>query len=138
MKESIRISWKKRYFRSFSYAEILVSLIVLSLCMEILSQISILLTQIDADNELAQDSIAASQLRTLLILAEDIVVEDDSLSYRLDDQEFEIYLVNRRLIITPGTQILFENIDDAAFEETEDKIYVSVYRNHSVVRLRIY
>ena len=125
-------------YRSFSLYECLIALFVLSFLMEILISVNEVVLQMKEDNELAQDLMAAQQLRILLALAEEVNITDDEITYRLDDQEFELYLVNRRFIITPGTQILFEDIDDIAFEPEEDKTYAYIYKNGDVHKVRIY
>ncbi len=73
-------------------------------------------------------NIAISQLRKTLLLAYDIELSDHSLSFRYQGKGNSLYLVNNHLILTPGTQIIYEDVDDVYFYEADGAIYMEVLK----------
>ena len=62
-----------------------------------------------------QDEIALSQLRHILNAAGSIESDGNSLQFTRKYEPAELYLTNRHLILSPGTQIYLEDIDGAEF-----------------------
>lgn len=90
-----------------------------------------LLPQLLAVDENVQDEIAAAQLRRILMLAYDPCVSSDTLSFTYQGKEMALYETNGHLILTPGTQIFFSEIDSASFEESGEVIYVILRRKNT-------
>ena len=75
-------------------------------------------------DERLQDEIALLQLRKILLISYDIEVSPQVLSFRYQARDMRLSLVNRRLIIQPGTQIFLSEIDGASFLEKDGMIEV--------------
>ncbi|MBR2811098.1 MAG: hypothetical protein IKD69_06940 [Solobacterium sp.] len=75
-------------------------------------------------DERLQDEIALLQLRKILLISYDIEVSPQMLSFRYQARDMRLSLVNRRLIIQPGTQIFLSEIDGASFLEKDGMIEV--------------
>lgn len=116
-------------------AEYLLTLIiVLSLIPITLMSLSILSKTLDS-NELIQDTIATYQLRRTLALSYDAYIEDDVLYFNYQNEERKLSLVNHKLIIQPGTQIIYINIDEANFVQDSNSIILYYTRgNHTYER----
>ncbi len=80
---------------------------------------------ISYDHERISEEIAMMQLRELLLIAYDLNVTKDALYFRYQKEEFRLSLVNRRMILQPGTQIWLNDLDALSFYEKEGNVYVS-------------
>ena len=80
-------------------------------------------------DERLQDEIALLQLRKILLISYDIEVSPQVLSFRYQARDMRLSLVNRRLIIQPGTQIFLSEIDGASFLEKDGMIEVIYSRD---------
>jgi hypothetical protein len=80
-------------------------------------------------DESLQDSIATYQLRRILALSYDPYIEDDTLYFQYRKKEMKLSYVNENIIIQPGTQIIYTNVDSCAFVEGNDAISIVYQRN---------
>ncbi|MBW9212403.1 MULTISPECIES: competence type IV pilus minor pilin ComGF [Terrabacteria group] len=85
-----------------------------------------------------QDEISLAQLRRELLLAKDISIENNQLHYRIGKEEKVLSMVNKKLILQPGTQIFLENLEDISFEESQKKIYLFYRIGHTKRKVGIY
>lgn len=106
---------------------LLTLLIVLSLIPITLMSLSIISTTLKHD-ETIQDTIANYQLRRMLALSYDAYLEDDTLYFTSQNEERRLSLKNNKLIIQPGTQIVYVDIDDAYFIEEGNTFYLTYTR----------
>lgn len=82
-------------------------------------------SRIDYDYSEINDEIAMYQLRELLLIAYDIEIDDDEINFTYQDKTFRLSLINNRLILTPGTQIFLDEVDDLYFTQSDGLIYVN-------------
>ncbi len=75
------------------------------------------------------DQIALYQLREILLIAYDLELSADCLSFIYQNDEFRLSLVNNKLILQPGTQIFLNEIDSLYFYENNDTIHLHYQRN---------
>ena len=80
-------------------------------------------------DESLQDSIATYQLRRILALSYDPYIEDDTLYFQYRKKEMKLSYVNENIIIQPGTQIIYTNVDSCSFVEENDVISIVYQRN---------
>ena len=80
-------------------------------------------------DESLQDSIATYQLRRILALSYDPYIEDDTLYFQYRKKEMKLSYVNENIIIQPGTQIIYTNVDSCSFVEENDVISIIYQRN---------
>lgn len=80
-------------------------------------------------SEVAQDEIAIHQLRRTLILSENIGVTQDILSFLFNNEFNEMVIKNGHSYIQPGTQLVFNNIDDGYFSQEGNLIWINYLRN---------
>ena len=69
-----------------------------------------------------QDLISIHQLETLFLIASITEVNSYEIEFLIGEDTFYLEEVNNRIIISPGTQILFMNVEYVHFEQIEDKI----------------
>jgi len=106
---------------------ILVSLgIVLSL-LPILSLVFKLMLNISLVDEIIQNEIATLQIRRILLIAEEIEVNEDQITYKIDNKLWKIKFINNHVILTPGSQIIYENVSMVRFYEIANEVYINYY-----------
>lgn len=74
------------------------------------------------------DEIALSQLREYLLISYDIRNYNNHLNFIYKNKDFSLNLVNNKLLMQPGTQIILNDIDDLYFENRGNYIYVVYIR----------
>ena len=74
------------------------------------------------------DEIALYQLREILLIAYDVDVSADHIAFFYQNDEFRLSLVNRKLILQPGTQIYLNDIDMLYFYERNNCICIHYER----------
>ncbi len=76
-----------------------------------------------------QDMIATNQLRRILALSYDLYIEEHTLHFQYQTKDMHIGLVNENIIIQPGTQIMYTNVDYCEFIEEENVILICYERD---------
>ncbi len=79
--------------------------------------------------EEVQDEIASLQLRRLFLCAYEIEVSPDAVSFVLDARQMQLLKVNRHIIISPGTQIFYADVDTCEFIVDAGLVYVEFERD---------
>ncbi len=75
-------------------------------------------------------NISIMQLRKILLISYDIEVSNDNLHFSYQNKECDLYLTNNHLIMSPGTQVIYENIDDVRFYINNSSIYLEIERDN--------
>ena len=75
------------------------------------------------------DELALAELREILLISYDMNVYYDSLNFIYQNKEFTLSMVNRKMLLQPGTQIYLNDIDELHFETKGNTIYVMYERN---------
>lgn len=78
-----------------------------------------------------QDSIALLQLRRILSLSSDFKVNSDSLTFTYHQDEMTLCRINGNILLKPGTQFYFMNVDEIEFFENDGCIYTTYSRNEN-------
>ena len=76
------------------------------------------------------DELALAELREILLIAYDMHVSYNSLDFIYQNKDFSLSMVNRKMLLQPGTQIYLNDIDELHFEERGTVIYVIYERNN--------
>ena len=116
--------------KGFVLEQMLVSLMVMISCIPIVLLCFYILHQQVKENQLIQDEIALSQLRHILNISTDFHHAGSSLSMTYQNESYQLYTINHHLILTPGTQIFFQDIDQASFQEKNGYLYVIYTRKN--------
>jgi hypothetical protein len=75
------------------------------------------------------DELALAELREILLISYDMNVTYDSLYFIYQNKQFTLSMVNRKMLLQPGTQIYLNDIDELHFESRGSTIYVGYERN---------
>jgi hypothetical protein len=89
----------------------LIVLMILPLCTYCISAFSPLLS---ADTAV-QDEIGAQQLRRMIALSYDIQVSDSEIDLTYRQKAMRLRLSGENVILTPGTQYCFTDVEDCSF-----------------------
>ena len=76
------------------------------------------------------DEIALSQLREQLLIAYDMSASENELNFIYKNKEFKLSLVNRKLLLQPGSQMYLNDVDNLFFDEKDGCIYVCYERQN--------
>ena len=74
-----------------------------------------------------QDMISSYQLRRILLLSYDIEGSNEALTFEYNNEQFVLNVVNNKLLLQPGTQIYYPDIDDGYFVK-EGNVWCFVYQ----------
>jgi len=122
----------------YTLIECLIALMILCLASSIYLNTMKTLKKLTINTDRIQDINGIHQLSLFLALASDMEVNSDQISYYYKDECFMISLVNDKLIIQPGTNILLLNIDMIEFYQEEDQIILVYKRDNKEMRRVIY
>lgn len=116
----------------FSLLEMILSLFLLSVTVMLVTPLyRTLISLKNYDSYLYQDEIGIYQLQIALALSKDIEVDEDHITFHNVNGEFELSLVNRKLIAQPGTLDYIHDISSLSFESRDGVIYLIFYRRES-------
>lgn len=78
--------------------------------------------------ENVQDLIASYQLKRILLLAYDKDIIENRLIFTYQNREMYLLEVNENIIIQPGTQIMYANVENTKIYQRNNVIYLSYER----------
>jgi hypothetical protein len=87
-------------------------------------------------DEVIQDEIATYQLRRKLLLAENFEVSSQDLYFDCGENRWHLYLNNNHLLLTPGSQFIYNDIDNINFS-IDNKLIILSYTRSNYVEKRI-
>ena len=95
--------------------EFLIILMIMVVTLPITVQLIEVTMHVNQHHYEIQDMISSYQLRRILLLSYDIEGNENGLSFEYNGDEFMLNVVNEKLILQPGTQIYYPDIDDGYF-----------------------
>ena len=99
---------------------LIITITMLPICVEAFMFTS----KIPFDYSEINDEICLQQLRDQLLISYDMNISADKLSFIYKNKNFTLSLVNRKLLLQPGTQIYLNDVDNLYFETKDGCIYV--------------
>ena len=109
-----------RGFATRSLIALLITLSILPLAVSIMAYCA----SLKQNYNLVNSEIALMDLRRIMLISYDLCVNDNQLDFIYHNEEYHLVYVNDKLILTPGTQIILNNIKEASFYEKNDSIYL--------------
>jgi len=134
MKKKIVSGWKMGY----TLIECLIALMILCLASSLYFTAIKNVHDLKIDTDRLQDINGIHQLALSLALATDMEVSSDQIAYYYKDESFVISLVNHRLMIQPGTNILLLNIETIEFIQEDEQVILLYTRDDQEMRRVIY
>jgi len=119
----------RRYRNGVVNIEIIISLVIILMLLPILYQSFLLMTKIDLTDEIIQDEIATYQIRRKLLLSDNFSINNNDLFFDNNGNRWHLYLNNNHLLLSPGSQIIYNDIEKVSFEKNGNVIYVTYVRN---------
>ena len=131
---------KKIFGRKTGYTliECLIALMVLCLASSIYFTAMKKIKNLTINTDRIQDVNGIHQLALSLALATDMEVSSDQITYYYKDESFMISLVNEKLMIQPGTNILLLNIDAIEFFQEDEQVILIYRRDDKEMRRVVY
>lgn len=121
--------------RGFSKLELVVTVYIFLLLLPLLLNIYKTIASLNFYYYDVSGNMSIVQLRKILLLSYDIEVNDNYLSFNYQDKDYEIYLANDHLIMTPGTQIIYEDVVDATFYIENDCIFSEILKDEKYEKI---
>lgn len=101
----------------FALSDLLLTMMIVCMLIPgVMLSISVLQRTLHKD-ETVQDMIAEYQLRQILLSSYDIHLENNVLCFENKERDMRLSYKNNHVILQPGTQIFFSDIDNAIFYE---------------------
>ena len=104
----------------------IVTLSIIPLAVSVISSVA----NINISYTEVNDELALLDLRRKLLIAYDVKNNGNSLSFIYDNDDFELSLINNRLVLTPGYQMFLDDIDYIDFVEEGNSIYIRYERKN--------
>ncbi len=103
--------------QGFALSDLLLTMMIVCMLIPgVMLSISVLQRTLHKD-ETVQDMIAEYQLRQILLCSYDIHLENNVLCFENKERDMGLSYKNNHVILQPGTQIFFSDIDNAVFYE---------------------
>lgn len=115
----------------FTLMEMLISLLIATILLPIsITSIKLCKEGLTFETE-KQDSIALIQLRRILSLSHDFKVEGNTLTFTYHEEEMTLRKTNGNILLKPGTQFYFMNVDEIEFFENNGCIWTTYAREET-------
>ena len=113
----------------FTVIELLVALLIMTSVSTMMVPIIRLLVSFGPEETFYQDEIGIYQLQVELAINDIVEVRDDSIVYAKQGEEFELHIINGKLISQAGTLDFIHAIDQVWVEVSNDIVYVIYERD---------
>ncbi len=126
-------SFKNKYMcnrkRGFILLRTLISLVITFTMIIILLNSLKVLSNYDNESINLQEEISSIQLIRLLSMSYDLKVSHNEIYFNLEENNWNIKYLNNNVILQPGTQTYFFNVDDVYFNIESNLVYINYSRN---------
>ncbi len=107
-------------FATRNLIALLITLSILPLAVSIITYCA----SLKQNYNLINSEIALIDLRRIMLISYDIEINDNQLDFIYHNEDYHLVYINDKLILTPGTQIILNNIKEVSFYEINDAIYL--------------
>lgn len=121
---------KHLYKRGFILPRTLISFFIIFFMIIIVLNAFKVISKYKIDNYEIQDEISTIQIMRLLTISNNIDVSSNRISFDLDNKTWNIELINNNVILQPGTQFIFIDVDNAWFNKENRFIYINFIRKN--------
>lgn len=121
---------KHLYKRGFILPRTLISFFIIFFMIIIVLNAFKVISKYKIDNYEIQDEISTIQIMRLLTISNNIDVSSNRISFDLDNKTWNIELINNNVILQPGTQFIFIDVDNAWFNKEDRYIYINFIRKN--------
>ena len=121
----------KRFFlnkKGFLLSEMLLSLIIAVIILPITITSLKLCKEGLKFETCKQDAIAIVQLRKIFTLGNDFIVHPKEIEFNYHQEDVFLKLINKNIVLKPGTQFFFMDLDDVNFFEDSGCIWMNYAR----------
>lgn len=128
----------RRYRRGFIELRSVVAIVVIISILPIIVSLFSILCNFKANYDFINDEISLFQLRRIMLITYDIDNRYDELCFKYHNDDYNLSLINSRLILQPGYQIFLNNVDYVYFESGNGLLELIYGRNGNEKRTCIY
>ena len=128
----MRSAMPKRSGSGFILSETLLAFLIALWLVPLTVSCAAVLGGTDRCDQQLMDETAAIQLRRILLTAYDLKTDGGAVYFQAQGRNMTLSLVNRNIIIQPGTQIIFADVDSARFYTDENTLIVVYERDAEI------
>ena len=118
---------KKR--EGFTMIEMILTLMILSICTLLLSRIAYIISRYDLQDERNSDEIAVLQLQLMVAQGSAYSVDPDTLFMRYHGEDVQLLQYQDKLVKRPGYEVILQQLDQVSFNKIDTCIYIEWKRN---------
>ncbi len=107
-------------FATRSLIALLITLSILPIAVSILSYCA----NLKQDYDLLNSEIAFMDLRRIMLISYDIEINQYGINFIYQNKDYQVSLVNDKILLQPGTQIIVDKVKKCLFYEANDSIYL--------------
>lgn len=124
--------------RGFLEARSVVAIIVIITILPLAVSIIKLTSSMKFDYDSVNDEISLLQLRKIMLISYDIDNYRDKLHFIYHGEDYELSLINGRLVLSPGYQVFLNNVDYVYFDQNNGALDLTYGRNGNEKKTFIY
>ena len=113
----------------FTVLELLISLVIMMSVSTMMLSVIKLLAALKPEKTYYQDEIGVYQLQLELAVNDIVEVRDDTIVYEKLGEEFELHIINGKLISQAGTLDFIHDIEQVWFSLENDVVYMTYERD---------
>ena len=111
--------------KGFILKDYLLSLLVMLILLPIIVASLKVIANYQIYDERVQDELSIVQLRNKLLIAKDLLVNGDSLQYRVGEDEWILKCNHERLYLAPGYQLFIDGLEKCEFNQLGSTVELS-------------
>lgn len=118
--------------KGWIFYEVIITLIITIIIIPILFSCLKITVNMKFYDENIQDEIKTIQLQRIFLIAYDIKLDNNQIDFKYNNQIRSLKFINNHIILTPGTQVFYEDVDLVKFELNEDEVKIIYFRNEEI------
>ena len=111
--------------KGFILKDLLLTLIIILILFPVIVYFTKIVSGFEIYDKRIQDEISLLNLSKRLIIIDDIELSNSALSYRDDDQLMTLKFDGERVYLSPGYQLILDDVSEVQFYEDSGVIYIS-------------
>ncbi len=119
--------------KGFVLIDYLLLIFILMISLTMMMNIFMIMDNYSFLNQKVQDEIMLYQLRKIMVTSNEFEINNSMLAFDFDNKRWELYHTNNKVILAPGVQVVFDDIDEVYFKHENNLIYICFKRNGQFV-----
>lgn len=132
-----RRNTRRRKYRGFLLGEMLVVMFVGVMMLPIITTALRILSSFAMYDPSIGDMLSMEKLKRELILAYDIDLVSNKLTFKIGEDDHVLMYDGSRLYLTPGYQLFLDDVESLCFIKEDDDIYLEYLKDQKEFKVRL-